>query len=209
MLHRRGLTVSVCLLLGCCLVAAGKDKKKILLPDDVLRAETVLVIVDPQAGIAADAPTANRTAQEDVERALMNWGRFRLVMEAADADLVISVRRGNGKLAQPTIGGVPNNSRPVIFEPTDSGGRVGGHTGNMPGGDGVGDNGPPHPSPQLEVGSANDTFAVYRGNRGTPLDSPPVWRYIAKDALRSPGVPAVDEFRKLVAEAEKQRAAKP
>ena len=36
-------------------------------------------------------------------------------MEASTADLVISVRKGNGKIAQPTIGGVPTNDRPVIF----------------------------------------------------------------------------------------------
>ena len=32
---------------------------------------------------------------------------------------------------------------------------------------------------------------------------PPVWRYIAKDCLREPGVTAVEEFRKAIAEAEK------
>ena len=36
-----------------------------------------------------------------------------------------------------------------------------------------------------------------------------VWPFrSAKDALRSPTVPAVDEFRKLITEAEKQQAAK-
>ena len=65
------------LLLACGLAAAGKNKKKVLLPDDVLEASTVLVVVDPDAGMSLDAPNANRTAQEDVERALMNWGRFR------------------------------------------------------------------------------------------------------------------------------------
>jgi hypothetical protein len=195
-----------------CLSATGKDKKKALLPADVLNARTVLVVIDPESGIALDAPTANRTAQEDVEKALMKWGRFDLAMDVSTADLVISVRRGNGKVVQPTVGGVPTNNRPVIFEPADSGGRIGGHTGNPPP---IGDspespsNGP---SPQVEVGPAQDMFVVYRGNRqsqGNPLDSPAVWRYIAKDALRSPDVPAVDVFRKLIAESEKQLAPKP
>jgi hypothetical protein len=52
-------------------------------------------------------------------------------------------------------------------------------------------------------------FAVFRGKRDDALHSSPVWRYIAKDALRSPSVPAVDAFRKLIAEAEKQKAATP
>jgi len=112
--------------------AGGKDKKKVLLPADVLEATTVLVVVDPEAGVAIDAPNANRTAQEDVEKAIMNWGRFSLAMDVSTADLVISVRKGNGKIAQPTVGGVPINNRPVILEPTDSGGRVGGHSGNPP-----------------------------------------------------------------------------
>jgi len=38
-------------LLICCLVAAGKNRKKIILPEDVLEARTVLVIIDPDAGI--------------------------------------------------------------------------------------------------------------------------------------------------------------
>jgi hypothetical protein len=59
------------------------------------------------------------------------------------------------------------------------------------------------------VAPAEDIFAVYRGKRDDALESPPVWRYIQKDALRSPDVPAVDAFRKLVIEAEKQRAANP
>jgi len=50
---------------------------------------------------------------------------------------------------------------------------------------------------------------VYHGKQNNALDTPSVWRYSAKDALRSPGVPAVDEFRKVIVEAEKQRAAKP
>ena len=58
----------------------------------------------------------------------MNWGRFSLVPDAETADLVISVRRRNGKVVNPTIGRVPND-RPVIAEPIDSGIRVGGQHG--------------------------------------------------------------------------------
>ena len=44
---------------------------------------------------------------------------------------------------------------------------------------------------------------MYRGGVGDPLDSPAVWRYIAKDCLRAPTVSAVEAFRKAIAEAEK------
>ncbi|UWZ85696.1 hypothetical protein [Occallatibacter riparius] len=195
------------LLLLSCIAAAAKDKKKILLPDDVLQAETVLVVIDPDAGMALDAPTANRNAQEAVEKALMNWGRFRLATDVSTADLVVVVRKGNGKMAQPTIGGLPTSNRPVIIEPTGSGGRVGGSAGTPPlSGDPTGPR-TPSPAPQVEVGESQDTFAVYRGKRDDALDAPPVWRYIAKDGLRSPDVPAFYAFRKLVVESEKQRAA--
>ena len=130
MSYRRSVVVSFLVLWG--LVAAGKNKNKAVLPTDVLQAKTVLVVIDPDAGMAVDAPMANRTAQEDVERALMNWGRFRIALNVSDADLIISVRKGNGKIAQPTVGGIPTNNRPVIFEPTDSGGRGGVHTGTSP-----------------------------------------------------------------------------
>jgi hypothetical protein len=100
----------------------GKDKKKIL-PAYVLQARTVLVMVDPEAGISPLDPNANRIAQQDVEKALMNWGRFTPVTDAQTADLVVSIRRGHGKAANPTIVGVPND-RPVLVQPNDSGIRI-------------------------------------------------------------------------------------
>ena len=146
------------LLLFSTVFASAKEKKKVILAEDILRAETVLVVIDPDAGVAADAPLANKTARDDVEKALMKWGRFRLAIDVSTADLVISVRRGSGKIAQPTIGGLPTNNRPVIFEPTDSGGRIGGSHGTpLPA-----DN-PTHsqfpdlgPHPQVEVGPTQE-----------------------------------------------------
>jgi hypothetical protein len=207
-MHSRNCLV-VLMFLACSVLAAGKDKKQPLLPAVVLRAETVFVEIDPDAGIAPDAPLANQTARDDVEKALMNWGRFRFANDRSTADLVITVRKSNGKIAQGTIGGVPTNNRPVIFQPSDSGVRVGGTRGNPPGGSDPSSTETPNPSPQVEVGPAQDTFAVYFGKEGNVDNSSPVWRYTAKDALRSPSVPAVGEFRKAIAEAEKQQASKP
>ncbi len=197
------------LLLMSCLVAAGKDKKKVILPSDVLEARTVLVVIDPNAGMSMDAPNSNRIAQQDVENALMKWGRFSIASDVSSADLIISVRKGNKKMVQPTIGGVPNNNRPVIFDPTDSGVGMGGRRGTAPQAGDPTNPQPMDPHPQIETGSSEDMFAVYRGKRDYALDAPPVWRYSNKDGLSSPGVPAVDMFKKLIAEAEKQQAAKP
>jgi hypothetical protein len=203
MRYRRVLASSLGFVMFC-VVAAGKDNKKILLPQDVLQARTVLVVIDPDAGVSLDSPNANRTAQDSVEKALMKWGRFELATDVSTADLIISVRKGSGKMAQPTIGGIPSNNRPVIFQPTESGGRVGGTRGTPPMAGDPTAHQSPDPAPQVEVGSANDMFAVYRGKRDDALDAPAVWRYTAKGALNSPEVPAVDAFRKLIVEAEKQ-----
>jgi hypothetical protein len=202
---RRALTVSVLLL--SCLVVAAKGKKKASLPLYVLQAHTAWVIVDPQAGMDITDPNANRIAREDVENALAKWGRLTPVTDPSQADLIIVIRKGNGKLVQPTIGGAPaNNPPPVIGQRTDTGITASGRAG------------PPletsDPHPQIEVSSPDDTFVVYRGNPAynnaptsdNPLDSPPVWRYIAKDALESPSVPAVDQFRRVIAESEKALA---
>ncbi len=184
----------------------AKDKKKIL-PAYVLQARTVLVVVDPNAGISALNPNENRIAQEEVEKALVNWGRFTPVMDAQTADLVISVRRGHGKAVNPTIGGVPND-RPVLVQPNDSGIRIGAQQGkNTPVTDPSVEP-PAGPHPQTEIGPSEDTLAVYRGQVEYPLDAPPVWRYIAKDSLSSPAVPAVMQFRKIIEETEKQLSPK-
>jgi hypothetical protein len=207
MVPYKRLALSLSLLF--CVLAAAKDKKKILLPAEVLQARTVLVVIDPDAGTAVDAPMANRNARDAVENALRDWGRFRLALSAADADLVISVRKGSGKLAEPTIGGIPNDDRPVIFQPSESGPRMGGQRGTPPPLNSPTGTQQQGPHPQVEAGNPDDTFLVYRGNREDPLDSPPVWRYMSRDALRSPGVPAVEAFRKAIVEAEKAQANNP
>ena len=80
----------------------AKDKKKNTLPAYVLNARTVAVVIDPHAGFSIDNPQANRDAQKDVESALLNWGRFNPVLNAENADLIIVVRKGTGRLASET-----------------------------------------------------------------------------------------------------------
>jgi len=203
MLCRRSVLFWLLLLLV--LPAQSKDKKKVL-PEYVLKARTVLVVVDPDAGISPLNPNENRIAQDDVEKALVNWGRLSPVMDAQTADLVITVRKGHGRAVNPTIGGVPND-RPVILQPSDGGVRIGGQQGKASPVSDPNANGPQQtgPFPRTEVGPSDDTFAVYRGGVEYPLDSSPVWRYSAKDALNSPNVPAVAQFRKVIEEAEKQQ----
>jgi hypothetical protein len=185
--------------------AKDKDKNKSVLPEYVLRAQTVLVVIDPNAGEPLNHPNANYAARENVEKALTQWGRFRVVMDGEESDLIISVRTGSGQAIQPTIQGGPMDRRPGIAQGTDTSVRIGGRSGQPPLTD-------PNADPRLqgphigsEIGSSEDTFALYRGGLSSSLDAPPVWRYIKKDCLKSPEVKAVEEFRKLVVEAEKPK----
>ena len=204
-------------LLLCLLIASplnakdkDKDKKKSALPELVLRARTVLVVIHPDAGEPLHQPTANATARENVERALMNWGRLQPVLDGHEADLVIAVRTGTGRMVSPTVKGGPIDTRPTVMQPTDTGIRIGAQQGHPPPLNDPGMSGPRGGGPRIsnEVGTSEDTFEVYLGTSQYPLDSSPVWRYVAKDCLRAPVVAAVEEFRKAVVESEKPQPPK-
>lgn len=200
----------LCTLVAVILAVVGlvtaKDKKKSSLPDIVLAAQTACVLIDPDAGIAMDDPGANKTAQDDVEKAMLNWGWLRLTMDEAHADLVIVLRKGNTKAVQPTVGGEPTNDRPVIVQGTDGATRIGvqqGHpTDAQPGQ-------PPPTKPGMggEIGPSDDSFLVYQGQVPAPLERAPLWRYMGKNGLKGPDVRAVAEFKKAVDEAVKQQQA--
>ena len=185
----------------------AKDKNKSTIPDYVLKASTVVVVVDPEAGEPVDQPYANATARDNVEKALTEWGRLRPMMDGAQTDLVIVVRTGSGKTMRPTIKGGPMDQRPGVAQGGDASIRIGGQQGHAP---------PLSQAPTQstgphisnEVGPAEDSFAVYRGGVEYPLDAPAVWRYVAKDCLKPPKMAAVEEFRKALAEADKLRAQK-
>jgi hypothetical protein len=165
-------------------MGSAKNNEKVLLPDVVLKAQTVVVLILPDAGEPMNDPFANRKAQEEVEKALMKWGRYRLTQDASTADLVIAVKKGSGKIANPTINGGPVDSRPGTVETTDNQIRIGAQQGRPPNGpdsgDATGTGG--RTSPGMEVGSSGDMFEVFRtdiyAGRGAP-----VWQYVAKDGL--------------------------
>jgi hypothetical protein len=187
--------------------ALAKDKKPTL-PEYVLRARTVLVVIDPDAGEPLDQPTANATARDNVEKALLEWGRFSLVMDGEESDLIILVRTGNGRAVRPTVKGGPIDQRGGVTQSTDSSIRIGAQQGRPPLAD-PGAN-PQDRGPHIsnDVGPTEDMLAVYRGGVSDPLDSSPVWRYLAKGCLQAPKVAAVEEFRKAIAQAEQPPPAK-
>jgi hypothetical protein len=183
----------------------AKDKPKSTLPSYVLRARTVTVIVDPKAGVSIEDPQANQVAQKDVETALMNWGRLQPVLAMQSADLIIVVHRGHGRLVDQTISDSRQNNRTGMIATSDNAVTIGAQHGpqNQTDVDGA----PAHP--QTEIGGSDDSFTVYQAGVENPLDASPAWRYTAKDGLRPHSVPAVDEFRKALTEAEKAAAKHP
>jgi len=205
--------VAVGLLVVAGLLAKGalaKNKNDKVLPDYILRAHTVAVMIDPSAGLSVDDPRANQVAQKDVETALLNWGRYTPVISWQGADLVIVIRKGHGRAVDDTISMPPqDNNRPATVNPMDHGVSVGAQHGTPPGaiGSGAQDAGSVHP--QMEVGAVDDSFVVHEGDRRDPLYGAVGWRYTAKDGLHSHNVPAVEEFRKAVAAAEKAAAKNP
>jgi hypothetical protein len=125
------LLLSFVLLITC--FAVANNKKKDSLPPEILNAQTVVVLVDPDAGMSTSEPLANRTAQDDVEKALAKWGRLKLVLIGGNnADLVITVRKGNGKIVQPTVSGETTNERPAVVVPSDNGIHIGVQQGRPP-----------------------------------------------------------------------------
>lgn len=191
-------------LVAVILPAAAKNKQ--VLPDYVLQARTVAVVLMPDAGESVTDPAANRTAELNVEKALLQWGRYSLTPDALTADLIVAVRKGHA--SGPAISSAPIDTRPVILQPSPGTIYVGGQQGAPPD---LTQQSPQPPGPTIshEAGHAEDTLELFRGGVEYPLEAAPMWRYMAKDALDAPDVRAVEQFRKAVSDSEKQRKQKP
>ena len=184
------------------LSASAKDKKKTLLPEIVLQARYVMVVVDPESGVSLTNASENTTARNDVESALQRWGRFSPTLDGSFADLIIVLHKG-GRAVKPTIGGVPNEAPGTVWSSDrDVNVRIGGVPPAL-GSDDRGRMG--GPTGRTEVSNGDDVFAVYLGKTDHPLDAVPIWRYSAGDALQHSSVPAVDKFRKAIEQAEKAK----
>lgn len=187
-------------------ISFAKNKQE--LPDLVLQARTVLVVVDPEAADSARNPGENQQAVRAVEQALMKWGRFSFAADATTADLIITVQKGHSGAASPTIG--RTDSGPVVLNPGQGGVMIGGHQGTPP--PLTDPSGMPQdtgPRPGMQVGQSADVLKVFQGRVQIPLEGSPVWRYDGKDSLSEPAVNAVTQFRKAVEHSEQAKAKKP
>jgi len=120
-------------------------------------------------------PPEDRQAVSDVEDAVRKWGRYTLVYERENADLILLVRKGRLAGAQEGVG-VHLGSGPL----TPSIGSI----------------------TAADAGDPRDTLAVYRAEQG--LDSSPIWRGIETDGLKAPGMKLVSEFKDKVEAAAKK-----
>ena len=209
------MTLCFFIVLAVVPLSFAKDKKKQVLPNYVLKAQTVAVVIRPEAGEPLTSPAANRTAQVNVMNALAKWGRFRVVSDAQTADLIVAVQKGHAN--GPTIHNSPVDSQPVTLDggvpPADGGVPPAGVSRRSPDlsnpGQGRQSGRTPNISNEAGIGMSEDSFEVYMGGVDHPLDSTPVWRYAAKDALNSPQMTAVQQFRNAVNESDQLTQQKP
>jgi hypothetical protein len=209
------MTHELCYLvaLACLFVSSAsfaKKKEKPVLSEVVLKAQTVMVIIQPGVGEPLNNPTANSKAREEVEKALLTWGRFRLVQETANADLIIAVKPGAEKAVTPVITGGPIDKRPVTLQTAGNQTRIGAKQGQPP--DGTYDPGAPSSNGRAqqstEIGPSEDSFVVYLGGETFQPTNASLWSYRAKNALRPPNVTAVQQFHQAITEAEQAAAKK-
>ncbi len=140
------------------------------LPKQVVHARYVLVTTYFGENLAnARVSPEDRQAVVDVQEAIRKWGRYTLVYEKENADLILLVRKGRLAEAQEGAGIHIGSTRPSP--------SVGSIT-NVDGGD------------------PRDMLAVYNAAQG--IDTSPIWRGVQSGGLSMPDLPLVKEFRAKV-----------
>jgi hypothetical protein len=181
--------------------------------DDILRARLVAVVANSESEPVQD-PQENERARLDVTTALTKWGKYQVTRDTSVADLIILVRKGRARGA--TIDDNKTGNPGVVLYPGDSGITIGVGSGQKSTRNRTDPPQEAHPRVGTEIGSADDLLEVYLGRtprvddasrKATqyPLEEPPIWFYIATDALKAPRVEAVAKFREAVEAAEKRK----
>jgi hypothetical protein len=201
----------LCSALAASLAVAQQKPISQMYRRDVVEARTIAVVAYDTSSVQDSQE--NQRARLEVQTALTNWGRYRVVAANGNPDLILLVRKGHAQAA--TIGGA--TTPPVLVDPTGSGTNIGIHRGqNQPLSQPLPSGAASQPRLGSEVGSPDDMVELYRG--GTPLpgdgsrnatqyplDEPPIWSYTAVDGLKSPRLEAVAAFKKAVDAADKKK----
>ena len=85
-MRRRALTVSAAALACVFIPTAFAKSDAPYLPQYILNARTVAVVIETEAGVSVRDPNGNQTARKDVETALLKWGRFQPIMNGETAN---------------------------------------------------------------------------------------------------------------------------
>lgn len=206
----------VLLALGSIVVTApAKTKKKSSLSQLFCQAHYVYVQTyegSPDATLARQYPL-DYDAAIGVQQRIQRWGRYALVTENQQADLVFVVWRGrpqgNRLPGQPTQ--MPPVRAPQIPDPgtgTGTGnnpgnpqGKPGQDPGGMGGPDGVGVS---HGGQGVATYPPNDQLAVYQ-----PQGDAPLWKKSEKDGLKEPNMTLFGQLGEAVDDACSQATGSP
>jgi hypothetical protein len=201
MMRRLSTLVTMGLLIGVPGLSKSKDKT---LPQYILEAHTVAVIIAPGTETDPEDPQANVIAQRDVEAALTKWGRFQPVDTTVGADLIIVVRRGHVRPADQLMSDPRQGQAGSVNSPNNrppSSGPAG--MGQYPQGQS-----PQSQVPQVptETNRTDDSFIVFDGRADRRMEGAPGWKYTGQDGLHAHNVPVVESFKKAVIAADKAAA---
>jgi hypothetical protein len=167
--------LSLCFFVLFLLISSVVAKDKSTMPKLVVNARYVMITTYYGENLASPrVPPDDRQAASDVQNAIQDWGRYILVYDRKDADLIILVRKGRIVEAQ---------------------GGIGIHTGSDRSNPSIG------PMANVDAGDPQDMLAVYQATQG--VDSPPLWRDRMTGGLNGPTVRLVEELRTKVEAAAK------
>jgi hypothetical protein len=170
------------LLLFCVFALGLKAQDKDAIPAVVKNATYVMVITNSGDIFSPDVTPDDRHAVQDVQKTIEKWGRYKLVYNPGEADLILVVR--TGRIADVKGGVQVATTTQRAGDRTDrsraSAESIGG-----------------------EVGDPQDTLEVYMASRG--INGPPLWRGRALDGLKAPQLRLMQEFRSKVEAPEKKK----
>jgi len=167
--------LSLCFFVLFLLAPSVIAKDKSSLPKLVVNAQYVMVTTYYGENLANPrVPPDDRQAASDVQNAIQDWGRYIVVYDRKDADLIILVRKGRIAEAE---------------------GGIGIHAGSNRSSSSLGT------MANVDAGDPQDMLAVYQATQG--VDSPPLWRGRMTGGLNGPTVQLVEELRTKVEAAAK------